>query len=206
MKIERLDKPRRHRELTRHEIDLWIHATRDVVKMRGEVAPIEPQTIKKEDSVPKRSTHDREVPGASHPIAHHPLPRPRIPSLPPLAPVEPKLKRRLARGQRSVDAALDLHGMRQEEAHGAILSFLMRQQASGARVVLVVTGKGAASTTDRWDERPSGVLRRAVPHWLREPSLRKVVLGFEEAAPTLGGYGALLIRIRQAVPHPRQHE
>jgi DNA-nicking Smr family endonuclease len=44
------------------------------------------------------------------------------------------------------------------------------------------------------------VLRRVVPHWLRLPELRALVLGFEEAAPQHGGAGALYVRLRRRRP------
>ena len=42
-----------------------------------------------------------------------------------------------------------------------------------------------------------GVLRRMVPHWLRLPDLRHLVIGFEEASPQHGGSGALYVRLRR---------
>jgi DNA-nicking Smr family endonuclease len=60
----------------------------------------------------------------------------------------------------------------------------------------VITGKGGAGSGDPiFEER--GVLRRAVPHWLRLPDLRTLVLGFEEASPHHGGSGALYVRLRR---------
>jgi DNA-nicking Smr family endonuclease len=102
----------------------------------------------------------------------------------------------LRRRKRALDSVIDLHGMRQAEAHGALVAFLHRAQAGGHTVVLVVTGKGgAASGEGLFDER--GVLRRVVPHWLRLPDVRPLVLGFEEAAPHHGGAGALYVRLRR---------
>jgi DNA-nicking Smr family endonuclease len=40
-------------------------------------------------------------------------------------------------------------------------------------------------------------LRRLAPHWLREPDLRSIVLGFEEAGRAHGGSGALYVRLRR---------
>ena len=59
-----------------------------------------------------------------------------------------------------------------------------------------MTGKGAAGTALFGDER--GVLRRVVPHWLRLPDLRPLVVGFEEAQQRHGGSGALYVRLRRA--------
>lgn len=98
-----------------------------------------------------------------------------------------------------MNAAIDLHGLRQEQAHGALLAFLRRSQAVGHTVVLVVTGKGASGPDgDGFEER--GILRRVVPHWLRLPDVRPLVLGFEEAAPQHGGAGALYVRLRRPRP------
>jgi DNA-nicking Smr family endonuclease len=94
-----------------------------------------------------------------------------------------------------VDGVIDLHGLRQAEAHGRLIAFLLRSQAAGHGLVLVITGKGGAAAPGVFEER--GVLRRSVPHWLRLPDLRGVVLGFEEAQAPHGGSGALYVRLRR---------
>jgi DNA-nicking Smr family endonuclease len=92
---------------------------------------------------------------------------------------------------------IDLHGLNQAEAHQALRGFLRHSQASGARLVIVVTGKGGPLDKEGWaPER--GVLKRLTPRWLREPDLREVVLGFEEAGRAHGGSGALYVRLRRA--------
>ena len=103
----------------------------------------------------------------------------------------------LRRGRHAVEGVIDLHGMRQSEAHEALRAFLRRAQRDGLKFVLVITGKGAAGAEHAlFEER--GVLRRVVPHWLRSPDLRPLVLGFEEAGPHHGGAGALYVRLRRA--------
>jgi DNA-nicking Smr family endonuclease len=42
-----------------------------------------------------------------------------------------------------------------------------------------------------------GVLKRQVPLWLAQPEFRALVIGFEEAAPSHGGAGALYVRVRR---------
>jgi DNA-nicking Smr family endonuclease len=114
------------------------------------------------------------------------------------APLERRLRQRLARGQHPIDAVIDLHGMRQDEAHAALRGFVRSSQAAHYSVVLVVTGKGGqgmAGPGHLFEER--GVLRRVVPHWLRLPDLRGAVVGFEEAAAHHGGAGALYVRLRK---------
>ncbi len=48
-------------------------------------------------------------------------------------------------GDFPVEARLDLHGMRQRDAHAALRRFLKSAQGKGYRHVLVITGKGAAA-------------------------------------------------------------
>ena len=129
--------------------------------------------------------------------AEPPPPRPTKPAAPPLAPIERRLKRDLSRGRAAIDGALDLHGLTQAEAHQALRGFLRHSQAQGARLVIVVTGKGGAA--EEWSGWPNerGVLKRLTPQWLRESDLRSVVLGFEEAGRAHGGSGALYVRLRR---------
>jgi DNA-nicking Smr family endonuclease len=108
--------------------------------------------------------------------------------------------RQLERGRLAVDARLDLHGMRQSDAHRALLRFLKSAQRKGHRHVLVITGKGAEFDASRSFYAPEerGVLRQAVPHWLRQPDLAQVVISYAEAPRRLGGEGALYVRLRAA--------
>jgi DNA-nicking Smr family endonuclease len=108
--------------------------------------------------------------------------------------------RALERGRLAVEARLDLHGMRQREAHTALRRFLKSAQGKGYRHVLVITGRGAEPDARRsfYEADQRGVLRQAMPHWLGQPDLAHVVLSFSEAPRRLGGQGALYVRIRAA--------
>jgi DNA-nicking Smr family endonuclease len=108
--------------------------------------------------------------------------------------------RRLERGRLAVEARLDLHGMRQRDAHAALRRFLKAAQAKGHRHVLVITGKGAEPSARRsfYEAEERGVLRQAVPHWLGQPDLAHVVISYSEAPRRLGGEGALYVRLRAA--------
>jgi DNA-nicking Smr family endonuclease len=112
-----------------------------------------------------------------------------------LAPLGRRMKQRVARGKEAIDGRLDLHGLTQSEAHAALLRFLRAASARGARLVLVITGKGAR---EGGSER--GVLKRQVPHWLGLPEFRTLVIGFDNAHITHGGEGALYVRVRRGKP------
>lgn len=174
-------RPRRPRGLTKEERALWDKVA-ETIRPLGRRLP--PPPADPDDPVPAAA---RRSPPPPRPTAPGGAPR----SAPPLATLEPKLARSLKRGA-EVDAKLDLHGLRQDEAHARLVRFLRQQQSRGARIVLVVTGKGGPGFGD---ER--GVLRRQVPAWLAEPALRNVVLGMSEASAAHGGAGALYVRLRR---------
>ncbi|MGB6549922.1 MAG: Smr/MutS family protein, partial [Xanthobacteraceae bacterium] len=115
---------------------------------------------------------------------------------PPLVPLDRRAKQRVARGRDAIDARFDLHGVTQRQAHAALLGFLRQAQAEGAKMVLVVTGKGGGTAAPDRAER--GVLRRQVPLWLELPEFRHFVVGFSGAHVSHGGQGALYLRLRRA--------
>lgn len=177
--------PPRHQRLRRlsdEEIALWAEVARSVTRRRGAKLP-----------TPSKPAHGPRPPAAA-PVSAEP-PRPAKPASRPLVPIERRLRRELKRGRAEIDGALDLHGLTQAEAHRALRGFLRHSQARGARLVIVVTGKGGLLDEPGAGER--GVLRRLAPHWLSEGDLRSVVLGFEEAGRAHGGEGALYVRLRR---------
>jgi DNA-nicking Smr family endonuclease len=90
----------------------------------------------------------------------------------------------LRRGRLDPEARIDLHGLTQEAAYRTLLNFLTRAQAQGAKLVLVITGKG-------------GVLRSQLPLWLGQPDLRPLVAGLNAAHVRHGGAGAFYVLLRR---------
>jgi DNA-nicking Smr family endonuclease len=180
----------RARSLTDEEIELWIEVARSVTPRHGKSLPQlqkEPAVAEIELSIEAGPAQiaERTEPAASR----------KAPALPALAGVERRLKAKLSQGRAGVDAVLDLHGMHQHTAFGALRHFLTTAQRDGAKLVLVITGKGERASADPFEQ--GGVLRRSVPHWLSAPELRSIVIGFEEATRPHGGAGALYVRIRR---------
>ncbi|WP_366935286.1 Smr/MutS family protein [Amaricoccus sp.] len=116
-----------------------------------------------------------------------------------LASTSPQMDRRrferLRRGRLDPEARLDLHGMTLERAHGALTGFVLGAQASGLRLVLVITGKGREG--DPLTPHRRGALRHAVPHWLAAPPLAGRVLQVAPAHFRHGGGGAYYIYLRR---------
>src|SRR6202012_5993352 len=97
---------------------------------------------------------------AAPPSAPSEAPR-SAPRQPPLAPLERRLKRDLSRGRAAVDSAIDLHGMNQAQAHLALRGFLAHMQTRGAKLVIVITGKGGKQASPVWADEPGGLRRAA---------------------------------------------
>ena len=175
----------RRRDLSDEEQALWSGFSRSI-------KPLRPLRESRKSVSPAEKPAPRPVKAANaEPVA----PPPKKPL--PLAPLDRRLKQRVARGREPIDARIDLHGMTQSEAHRRLFSFLQRAQADGARIVLVVTGKGGRSRDGEPSVEP-GVLKRQVPNWLSLPEFRSFVLAFEDAHVGHGGQGALYVRVRRA--------
>ncbi|ADE39875.1 Smr/MutS family protein [Candidatus Puniceispirillum marinum] len=97
-------------------------------------------------------------------------------------------QKRLFRGDVKIDARLDLHGYNAAQAQRKLTQFLSQARLSGYRCILVITGKGARGT---------GVLRSAVPDWLKRAPLSELVLAMAQAKPSDGGAGALYVLLRR---------
>jgi DNA-nicking Smr family endonuclease len=184
---------RRDRSLSGEDVALWSHVARTVKPLPGRTMPEapEPAAPAPEPASPAKAQ------GPSAARSQPSQKKPPVPALPPLSPFERRTLTSLKRGRQPLEAVLDLHGLRQDEAHGRLRGFLAREQARGARVVLVITGKGGdgASLGEMGGGR--GVLRRVVPQWLGMPDLRRIVVGFSDAAQGHGGAGALYVRLRR---------
>jgi DNA-nicking Smr family endonuclease len=128
-----------------------------------------------------------------------PKPVPKPAHVPRAAPLDRQTSRQLDKGKLEVEARLDLHGMRQRDAHAQLRRFLKTAQARGLKHVLVITGKGAdqAAAKSFYEEDERGVLRQVVPHWLSDPEFSSLVVSFSQAPRRLGGGGALYVRLRR---------
>ena len=95
---------------------------------------------------------------------------------------------RLRRGQWSIQAQIDLHGLRRDEAREQLGQFVRQSLRSGCRCVRVVHGKGLGS--------PGGepVLKGKVQRWLAQCA---EVIAFTQATAAQGGAGALVVLLER---------
>ena len=101
-----------------------------------------------------------------------PAPKPKAPAL---APVDRRAKRSSRAAPRRSMRGSTCMAAPKAEAHAALASFLHRAQADGARTVLVITGKVAAS------DRRARRAQAAGADWLALPEFRAVVAGLATA-------------------------
>ncbi|MEO8668099.1 MAG: Smr/MutS family protein [Bauldia sp.] len=184
---------RRKPPIAPQDAALWDAVARTVDPLHRREAPPPPPPIA--TAVEAATLAPKTRPSAPPPAATTLARRP-APQAPPLSPLDRRARGRLSRGATAIDGRIDLHGLTQSVAHGRLATFLRSAQADGAKIVLVITGKGRPGEPQRGaDER--GVLKRTVPAWLSAPDLRRVVIGFEAAGRAHGGEGALYVRIRR---------
>jgi DNA-nicking Smr family endonuclease len=108
---------------------------------------------------------------------------------------------RLKRGEVEPQARLDLHGMTERGAHGALATFIRSAWSRGLRLVIVVTGKsGRAPAPDEpfsMNDNRRGILNSAAPRWLSEPELAALIADVRPAHRSHGGAGALYVYLRK---------
>jgi len=105
--------------------------------------------------------------------------------------LDPRLVRRLRRGEFSWQDYLDLHGMTVEEAKASVDGFLGKALRAGLRCVLIVHGRGRNSL----GQKP--ILKEKLKGWLSSGAHARSVLAFTTARPVDGGAGALYILLRR---------
>ncbi|OYU42207.1 MAG: DNA mismatch repair protein MutS [Burkholderiales bacterium PBB4] len=101
--------------------------------------------------------------------------------------VGPDVPQKLRRGVWSIQAQVDLHGLRSDDARETLGKFIRTAHKQGIRCIRVVHGKGLGSPGK------APVLKDKVRRWLVQ---KAEVLCFVQAPPMQGGKGALLVLLQ----------
>ena len=171
-----------HRTVTPEELRLWLEETKRDTVWNPAVEPPE-EEVRFEPEVDVKIT-PRETP---------PPPLKKRSVTPPLIigethQMDKRLAQRFTRGELSLDATLDLHGANQEQAHEAVIAFVLQQAGRNARHLCIVTGKG---------NRGGGVLRASIERWLNTPAIRGYLLSAITGKPHKGGEGAVYVLLKR---------
>ena len=105
--------------------------------------------------------------------------------------LDPRLVRRLRRGDFAWQQHIDLHGETADAARQLVQRFLLQAVRDGVRCVLIVHGRGLNSK----DREP--VLKERLKKWLSTGPNARLVLAFATARPSDGGAGALYVLLRR---------
>jgi DNA-nicking Smr family endonuclease len=104
--------------------------------------------------------------------------------------VPPSIAKRLHRGDFSIQAHVDLHGLRVDDAKETFEEFLDWAVTTGRRGVLIVHGRGLSSPSEP-------ILKNKVKEWLTRGPWRKWVVAYCSARKCDGGAGATYVLLRQ---------
>ena len=194
-------------DLTGEESALWRYVAASITPIKAKlhvrrhgIAATDPDA--EETALPER----RPARAKSAPSAPTQQPRAATAAVrptPPLADFDPRKAKKIGTGRAGIDARIDLHGLRQDEALARLRAFLFEAHHRGHKTVLVITGKGreaddpAMPYVDTLNRAPRGVLKRNLPRWLAEADLRAIVVSFTPASVRHGGDGAFYVELRR---------
>ena len=172
------------RSLSAEEAALWRKVVESVRPLAGDGA-------RRRVQLPSPSV--TAVTARAAPAASPTEPRPRATT--PGTTLDGTWDRRLARGQVHPDMTLDLHGHNLATAYHLLDRKLEQAIATGARTLLLITGKPRSAGGSK-----RGAIRAAVGDWLGASRHAGEIAAIRNAHPRQGGSGALYIILRRQRP------
>ncbi len=158
----------RSRPLSGDDLLIWQRVARTV-------HPLRPKTPKPQG---KQETYIH-LPAAPGPVIHHSP-----------GDLQTNSDKKTRKGKLNIDKKIDLHDLTRDQAFPVLVRRLARAHDSGARCVLVVTGKGT---------NLEGVLRLSLPGWLMDAHIRPIVASFAQAHIRHGGTGAFYVFLKRKI-------
>ncbi|UWQ91421.1 Smr/MutS family protein [Rhodobacteraceae bacterium M382] len=190
------------RKLTSDEINLWHRVVEQTERMHPgahstpQALPL-PKPKPTKQPLPRIENFELGRTAKSKPVKHELKPSIADSMRASALQMDFKSFARMKRGKIKPEARIDLHGMRQAEAHPELRHFILSSQAAGKRLVLVITGKGKRRDDPGPIPTPFGVLKHQVPQWLSLPPMAQAVLQVTPAHISHGGDGAYYVYLRR---------
>ena len=110
----------------------------------------------------------------------------------------PKISKQEKKNNNYIDFKIDLHGFTLEEAFKKIHEVVEGCYEKDMRNILVVTGKGLRSKVKEnpYLSEDLSLLKYAIPNFIKDNFI-DIVSSIEEPDQSLGGSGALLLRLKK---------
>ena len=106
----------------------------------------------------------------------------------------------LKKGRIQPEKTLDLHGLNSKQAEKKVIDFLQRSYMNGARLVLIITGKGKRTgkkNAPYYEDSDTGILKKALIPWIENSIMWPKILKIMSAHPKHGGRGAFYVYLRK---------
>lgn len=192
------------RRLDPEEAALWDRVIATVTPLhpvRARPAPAEAAPADAQAAA--RRGPDRTAVGPRRVRAAPTLPPPAAPA--PTESLDGSWDRRLSSGRVEPDIVIDLHGHRREAARHLLYRKVLEAEARGARIILIITGKGHDPGPAPADlvpglavgAPPRGAIRADLPRWLGEEGLSHRIAAVRRAHPRHGGAGAAYLILKR---------
>ena len=180
------------RRLSPDEVQLWKRVVATVKPMAGqEAAPVPDPALLPE--VKSAASQSRTVPAPAPTLKKAVPPKP---ARSPNQSLDANWDKRIATGKAAPDRTIDLHGHTAASAHALLNTALGDAIRSGARVMLLITGR-PASDNPRMPPTGRGVIRASVEDWLMAGPHASKIAAIRKAHPRHGGAGALYLILRR---------
>lgn len=175
------------RRLSPDEQARWAEVARTVRALRGGADPSPPPPA---DAAPPPPKMENALTRAAPQQRHAPSSRGPVPVL------DNSWEKRVRGGTLVPDMAIDLHGHSLAAAHLQLDRALAKAVASGARTLLVVTGK-PRKREDNFSHGQRGAIRSEIGHWIQTSPHADAIASVRIAHPRHGGDGALYVILRR---------
>ena len=115
-----------------------------------------------------------------------------------------EINKSLKKGNIKIDRRLDLHGYNLIDAEEKFKEEVVKLYNKNKRCILVITGKGAHTNKNKPENQNEsspqlyyGKIKNSIVSWVKDESLKKYILTYQDASVEYGGDGAIFVYLRK---------